>query len=387
MSEDTATDELASICNDQNIQKGQWRDSSQLPHLSWDIGTAYDLFISLEVLLHPEDFGLRASWAAGVRSRLNSEERDILESCDYLCGIPLHWIFSLKQPKNATSALYGLHQISAEKRLETLVFTPDFSPKIINVYRNVSARQKWNEKDLENLRAAYLELEHENKKRELIKNIEKTLDTWTDAAGFGERYLSTLESYYRAFFAEEEQRIRPVLEERLHQAQELAEHIPLDELFEKLSQGIHFKGFLSSRELILAPSYWITPLIMFEQIAEGKTLVMFGARPPEASLVPGEVVPDALLRGLKAVSDPTRLSILRFLSQESMTPAELSRLLRLRAPTVTHHLKALRLAGLVHLSFDLQAEGHYAARLEAITELYTHLMNYLINSSMDEAIE
>ena len=50
-------------------QSGVIAAQSQSPQLTWDIGTAYDFFMSLEVLHHPDDYGLRASWAAGVRSR------------------------------------------------------------------------------------------------------------------------------------------------------------------------------------------------------------------------------------------------------------------------------------------------------------------------------
>ena len=49
------------------------------PHLAWDQGSAYELFVSLMVLHDPERFGLRASWAAGVRSRLPAAERKLLE--------------------------------------------------------------------------------------------------------------------------------------------------------------------------------------------------------------------------------------------------------------------------------------------------------------------
>ena len=47
--------------------------------IHWDIGTAYDLFISLRVLQEPEQYGVRASWAAGVRSRMSVEHRNVLE--------------------------------------------------------------------------------------------------------------------------------------------------------------------------------------------------------------------------------------------------------------------------------------------------------------------
>ena len=53
---------------------------SDYTRLRWEIGTGYDLFISLLVLHRPEQHGLRASWAAGVRSRLPADERETLET-------------------------------------------------------------------------------------------------------------------------------------------------------------------------------------------------------------------------------------------------------------------------------------------------------------------
>ncbi|MGD0611916.1 MAG: metalloregulator ArsR/SmtB family transcription factor [Anaerolineales bacterium] len=71
------------------------------------------------------------------------------------------------------------------------------------------------------------------------------------------------------------------------------------------------------------------------------------------STLPEELVPDRLLRSLKMLADPTRLKILYYISQEEVTPSQLARRLHLRAPTVTHHLNELRLAGLVNLTFQV----------------------------------
>jgi DNA-binding transcriptional ArsR family regulator len=131
-------------------------------------------------------------------------------------------------------------------------------------------------------------------------------------------------------------------------------------------------------EVVLAPSYWVTPLIFFGSADEKRPMYVFGARPPDASLIPGETVPDALLRALKALSDPTRLRILHYLTGEPLTPAELARRLRLRAPTVTHHLKTLRLAGLVQLTLSEEKEmRRYAARSEAVTAAFASLQGFL----------
>jgi DNA-binding transcriptional ArsR family regulator len=130
--------------------------------------------------------------------------------------------------------------------------------------------------------------------------------------------------------------------------------------------------------LLLVPSYWSTPLVFFGKVSAERDVWLFGARPADASLVPGEAVPESLLRVLKALSDPTRLRILHDLSQESLTPSELTRRLRLRAPTVTHHLKVLRLAGLVKMTLgDGKRTRCYAARSEAVTAACASLETFL----------
>ena len=144
--------------------------------------------------------------------------------------------------------------------------------------------------------------------------VEIALDLSAEADESGERFLTALRAYYEVFFAEEENRIRPALKEGLEKARNLAEGMPFLELLEELSQGVILEEVFKTPNLVLAPSFWGSPLLIFDQLAEDREIILFGARPLEASLVPGEVVPDALLRGLKALSDSTRLRILRYLS-------------------------------------------------------------------------
>jgi DNA-binding transcriptional ArsR family regulator len=347
--------------------------------LLWDIGTAYDLFVSLDVLHNPDNYGLRASWAAGVRSRLSPTERKFLEEAQTILWVPLTWIHTLPEPKDAASVLWGLRQIPPEQRLGVLMEGHKMDLDIREIYDRVSGRCAWDEKDLGDLRSAYSEHDHPPK----TKTLTAQLEWWTRPAEFGNLLLSALQSYVGAFFAEEEKRIAPMLRKGLEQAQELAEKLPVPDLLAELSQGVHFEESLEATELVLAPSYWSTPLIIFARVSDLRMLLLFGARPAEASLVPGEQVPDALLRALKAMADPTRLKILHYLSIEPLTPAELSRMLRLRAPTVTHHLRALRLAGLVHLTLQAGEEKRYAARLEAIDRTSSNLHTYL-KENIDE---
>src|SRR5687767_13480935 len=92
------------------------------PRISWDVGTAYDLFISLNVLHAPNNFGLRAAWAAGMRSRLPTSEREFFEDVlgSVMGGPPLGWIYHLPDPKDATTALEVLEEIPVSQRLHDL---------------------------------------------------------------------------------------------------------------------------------------------------------------------------------------------------------------------------------------------------------------------------
>ena len=353
------------------------------PRLLWDWGTAYDLFVSLEVLHQPADFGVRGAWAAGVRARLPAAERETLEQSQLLVHTPLHWLYALPEPKDGNAVLWTLGQVPPAERLPVLALAPDWpSANVAEMLRGVAACGTWDEKDQEALRVFY-QRKYKEKGEKSPYSSEKlanVLDWWSRPEEFGERYLEALRTYQEVFFAEEEQRIRPPLQRALARAQELAERMELPDLLEELSQGLRFDELPEGGELVLAPSYWCTPLIYIGQVNAERRIFLFGARPPDASLVPGEAVPDALLRALKALSDPTRLRILHYLTEEPLSPAQLARRLRLRAPTVTHHLKTLRLAGLVQLTIvmgESKETKHYAARPGVVAAAFASLKGFL----------
>ena len=349
------------------------RTRARAPRLTWDTGTAYDFFLSLEVLHNPEDYGLRPSWAAGVRSRLPPDERKLLEDIQHFIWVPVHWIYTLPAPKDASSAIWGLRQIPAAQRPIALTNPCEMPSEISQALNRIAETRSWEPQDFEMIKG---ELE-KYKKGHFVKDVRTYLDWWARPDELGELFLSAMESYYQAFFEEEEKRIAPILSEGLAEAQELAKRLPLTDLLTELSQGVHFEQHLEIQEIAMIPGYWNTPLVLFPEIGEGRMAFIFGVRPADMSLMPGEPVPDTLLRGLKALADPTRLRILHYLEKESLTPSNLSRKLRLRAPTVTHHLTALRMAGLVHVMLEAGGEKQYAARLEAIQNMCSALENYL----------
>lgn len=342
--------------------------------IEWDFGTAYEFFISLHVLHNPEFHGVRASWAAGVRSRIPAAERRLLEEVMPFIAPPLDWLYRLPQPKDTLSALYTLRQIPAAERFKQVFMAEGHADdEYVRLLEQIAQKSAWDQADLQAMRKT---MGKKDKSKYNDESIGRFLDWWVRPAELGEAYLSALQAYQQAFFEEEERRVAPVLKSGLKRAQELAENLSTPQLLTELSQGVQFTENVLAKKIILAPAYWITPLVMYREIGETHTLILFGARPATMADIPGELVPDDLLRKLKALADPTRLKILRYLSHEELMPSELARRLHLRAPTVTHHLSELRLAGLVNLRLQGQ-EKRYTARQEALQNAFELLRSFL----------
>jgi DNA-binding transcriptional ArsR family regulator len=338
------------------------------PQIIWDKGTAYDLFVSLWVIHRPDQFGLRPSWAAGVRSRLPSTLRDILEQSQRFINVPMHWVYSLPKPKDASSALNALRSIPPEERLPALVNEDEADLQFLlslegkmRLTTNIEAQIK-----------AY-----RGPKRATKSVTRAIFDAWSNKSDFGEKLLSALEVYNENFFSEEEGRIIPAQNSALEQTKALAEEQSLLSTLEQLSAGVRMDWASSLSKLILAPSFWGAPFVFFDTLEDKTGILLFGARPKSVPLVPGELVPEELLNALKALADPTRLRILHHLIETPATPSQLAKILRLRPPTVIHHLNNLRLAGLVKVTVSPEKDRRYAIRMAGVETTIGHLQEFL----------
>ncbi len=345
------------------------------PKLIWDQGSAYDLFVSLLILHRPDTFGLRPSWAAGVRSRLPNQHRAVLEGAQKFISIPLSWLYALPDPKDAATALSALEALPPQERLGHLMFGTKQDQKSLEYHQFLSSL------DGKHRLTASIETQiknHYTNSTKATKELRRALfNAWADRRSFGEKLLAALSDYIDNFFKEEEARIIPAQTQAIQQAQALVNEKDLLSVLEELSAGVRMDWARDASTLILAPSFWGAPFVFFDRLAEDTGIILFGARPKEMDLVPGELVPERLINALKALADPTRLRILRYLVEEPATPSELAKILRLRPPTVIHHLHGLRLAGLVHVIVSPQAERCYTIRMDGIDTTTQDLQQFL----------
>ena len=347
--------------------------SESQPRLSWMNGTAGDFFVSLYVVHNPDVVRLPAPWAAGVRSRLPDRMQMILRDTTKFLIAPLPWLAALPEPKSAQAALAALEATPVGERLTALVLNPWDRCDAEDVLRRVLEQRSWDQEDADIVRKSC----EKGGLRVSKKDTAAWLCWWTKPEEFGRLFPDALQAYYDVFFREEERRIQGTLRSALDGAQKRAEHANVSDLLEWLTQGLRFQGFDWAEEIVLSPSYWCTPLIVESRIGQGRQLMLFGARPEDASLVPGGIVPDSLSQGLGALSDGTRLRMLQALARERLTQAEIARKLRLRPPTITHHLRVLRLAGLVALDFSKKEEKRYSLRKDRPQEIFKGLCTFL----------
>ena len=308
----------------------------------------------------PDVFGVRASWAAGVRSRLPLEHRQTLELVVRQVSPPLSFVHSLSAPKDAASVIATLKKMPASRILETISFTFLTSNAYKETLLNARPGQKWTPAEKQTLLERVRISEHYTQSA----HLNGLYQTWTNREAYGVKIIKALESYTENFFAEEEHRILPVLKKGLSHAQMRAGSLALPALLEELSNGIRIEKIDSFSKIVLAPSFWGSPYVFLEKMSPDALMVVFGARPDTMAIIPGDIVPDALIRSLKALSDSTRLRILRYLAQAPRTAAELSRALRLRPPTVLHHLNQLRMAGMVQILLSKEGERQYSPRYD-----------------------
>ncbi len=346
----------------------------------WDQGTAYDFFTSLHVLHFPDEFGLRGAWAAGVRSRLPNEAREFLEKVVGNFKPPLNWVYSLPSPKDAVTALLVLKTIPVADRLAALRLCPFDSLQGCEMLDAVSQRGEWDQAMVDEFVQLW---RAQDSSAQVIpgpvsaKRVEKIFSVCADPQNFGQKYLDSLQAYYDAFFSEEEKRIGLKLEKALADARQTADKLGAEDYLRSQDEKLDLELLQSSDRIVMAPSYWCARGALHSDLEQDQHLILFGARPKEESLVPGEIVPEDLLKRLKAMTDPTRMRILRYLLQEKLTPAELARRLRLRAPTVTHHLHLLKSTGMVHFVRKGKNERLYYAKMESIKGTYTQLKDFL----------
>jgi DNA-binding transcriptional ArsR family regulator len=159
-----------------------------------------------------------------------------------------------------------------------------------------------------------------------------------------ERLLGMVDAWAAAF-AEIEPRVAAILRRDYDLRTGDRETLTGSDLVERTTGGVRLVPEAPVQRVILAPSYFSRP---FNFLLAGEDW-RFAAYPVADAALDLDPLspPAAVLRLHRALGDATRLRMLKLLSEKDLYATELAELLELSKPTVTHHLVALRAAGLV----------------------------------------
>ena len=341
------------------------------PELTWHINTAIDFFDSAAIIFNPESYQLRPAWAAGVRSRLSAAARETLQAVFPMHWVPVTWFHQMDEPATAEQALEIMANTPAEQRVMDLY---DFSynpPEMRDIIDQIMDRGSWHEQEYQALRKLSI-------KDGIGKNnIKAWLNLLAATRRLGPLILPAMEEFFEIFYAEEENRVRPYLIKAAAEGKKLSADVDLITLLETLSEGINYHLRRPYKKIIFAPSFWTTPLIADIEIDHDTLFFIYGVRPATVPLIPGDQVPNVMHQALKTLADPTRLKILKLLRHQPHSPGELAKALRLRPPTVTHHLRILRQVRLIRITLSEDDRKIYEFRPDGLRGVLNSLEEFL----------
>ncbi|ANS74612.1 hypothetical protein AWM70_08460 [Paenibacillus yonginensis] len=191
------------------------------------------------------------------------------------------------------------------------------------------------------------------------------------------RYVPLLRIWYERYFKHIELEHEHYLREDVLEKKALESKIEPVDLIEISTSGILVGDHLPIDEVVLLPTLHLRPLntyCFFDRVLMLQYPVDF----PEKEGQP----PNILLRLTRALAEPKRLNLLRFISEcGPLSLSEMKERLPELADQLTHHLMLLRVAGLlrIHLEVNQQENQHetYSLREDGIADLQIFLESYI----------
>jgi DNA-binding transcriptional ArsR family regulator len=326
----------------------------------------YDFLLSLRVALaSPEydftDFEVGKSWIDNARARCAQHDEHALSVLGHYFGderptslnatlISLVW--RCPEPRDVPHFLDWLRTLPAIEFVEVLLDQDGLGvdwPEVLAA----TLESPQSEETKFRLLSHYVD--------DLWPTVAAVVD---DPEGTRAELLAALHVWREAVFAAESTRVLPKLRREAAAWERSRGELSPDAFLVEVMRGVQFQRPAGLRRMVFAPSYFCRPAVFYHS---WKGTLTFCAPVDESRLEPAPAVSDPnipspeLLRFFEALGDPTRLRILRLLTERDMYLTELAERLQLTKATTKHHMVRLRVAGLATLH-DRDRLTFYALR-------------------------
>lgn len=146
-----------------------------------------------------------------------------------------------------------------------------------------------------------------------------------------------------------------------------------------LSQSIMGKSFYNINDWTVYEFYYVYLLYPYKLriMDENKNIMLMSLYDLEKT---DEEFLSSIKKGIKLLSDPTRLNILRMIYSNPMFGKEIANELNLTTATVSHHLDALKKEGLIHIERDKNTK-YFSTNQRRFNQLLSQLNDYVKKES------
>lgn len=196
--------------------------------------------------------------------------------------------------------------------------------------------------------------------------------------------VEVLEVHWQEVYRNYAPAIETAIADATTSARKVVDALPPLDAIEQLTGGYTFGPGAGVKSVIVAASTFILPF-MSTRIDEksGAALIIYGVRSEGFQAYEADPEPSLLSASLKALADPTRLTILRRLASSPLYTTEIRSKLDLSQTTVHHHLTQLRSVGLVKQRRERQGM-QYTIQLDELQNVLRSLEEEILGAGQTE---
>jgi len=205
-----------------------------------------------------------------------------------------------------------------------------------------------------------------------IKHLHVPEDKRASYQGTFQKSLQILQSWNEEYFQHIDPNILSTLELDFEQKLNQLDNENPIEFVEKVTNGLLLKGFTDVKKVVLYPVYHASPINTYSHYQH----IHFYGYPVD--LIPTTEEPSPrLMRRSVALSDKSRLQILRYLVQHERSFTDIVKFIGLAKSTVHHHLVILRAAGFIQVIMSPDSSERFCLREEGLKGIYEDFQQFL----------
>ena len=197
-----------------------------------------------------------------------------------------------------------------------------------------------------------------------------------DPVTYGQRIAGVVERFDTAIWQDlDRESMEPIHRDAAYHRDRLAAGVDPIEVILDATNGYELSDDARLRRVVLLPSYWMRPWLVVGRPGQD-TEVISTVVADEFLALPPEAPPPALIKLFKALSDESRLKLLRRMSSGPISLTEATDALDVAKATAHHHLSILRQSGMVAMRGSGRST-RYALREDPATAAREALATYV----------